>query len=47
MGGRHVETGHYLRIDMGHLRHELEAEPAQAGHLLIEPGVGYRLWLGQ
>jgi two-component system KDP operon response regulator KdpE len=34
---------HYLRIYMGHLRHKLEADPAQPRHLLTETAVGYRL----
>ncbi len=46
-GPGHVESGHYLRIYMGHLRHKLEDDPAQPRHLLTETGVGYRLWLGQ
>lgn len=46
-GPGHAESGHYLRIYMGHLRHKLEADPAQPRHLLTETGVGYRLWLGQ
>jgi len=45
-GPGHAESGHYLRIYMGHLRHKLEADPAQPRHLLTETGVGYRLWLG-
>lgn len=45
-GPGHAESGHYLRIYMGHLRHKLEADPAQPRHLLTEAGVGYRLWLG-
>jgi len=45
-GPGHIESGHYLRIYMGHLRHKLEADPAQPRHLLTETGVGYRLWLG-
>nr|WP_315398707.1 two-component system response regulator KdpE [uncultured Duganella sp.] len=39
------ENGHYLRIYMGHLRHKLEADPAQPRHLLTETAVGYRLQL--
>lgn len=46
-GPGHLDNGHYLRIYMGHLRHKLEADPAQPRHLLTETGVGYRLWLGQ
>lgn len=45
-GPGHAESGHYLRIYMGHLRHKLEDDPAQPRHLLTETGVGYRLWLG-
>jgi len=45
-GPGHVESGHYLRIYMGHLRHKLESDPAQPRHFLTETGVGYRLWLG-
>ena len=45
-GPGHIESGHYLRIYMGHLRHKLEPDPAQPRHLLTETGVGYRLWLG-
>jgi two-component system KDP operon response regulator KdpE len=45
-GPGHAESGHYLRIYMGHLRHKLEADPAQPRHFLTETGVGYRLWLG-
>ncbi|MDK6079253.1 two-component system response regulator KdpE [Massilia varians] len=46
-GPGHAESGHYLRIYMGHLRHKLEDDPAQPRYLLTETGVGYRLWLGQ
>jgi two-component system KDP operon response regulator KdpE len=41
-GPSHVESSHYLRIYMGHLRHKLEADPAQPRHLITETGVGYR-----
>jgi two-component system KDP operon response regulator KdpE len=41
-GPAHVESVHYLRIYMGHLRQKLEADPAQPVHLLTEVGVGYR-----
>ncbi|OON64024.1 two-component system response regulator KdpE [Massilia sp. KIM] len=45
-GPGHAQSGHYLRIYMGHLRHKLETDPAQPRHLLTETGVGYRLWPG-
>ncbi|ARP96057.1 two-component system response regulator KdpE [Bordetella genomosp. 13] len=41
-GPSHVESNHYLRIYMGHLRQKLEADPAQPVHLVTEIGVGYR-----
>jgi two-component system KDP operon response regulator KdpE len=42
-GPAQSDQSHYLRIYMGHLRHKLEADPAQPRHLLTETGVGYRL----
>lgn len=44
-GPSHVDSGHYLRIYVSHLRHKLEADPAQPKHLLTEVGVGYRFVL--
>ncbi len=41
-GPSHVDSSHYLRIYMGHLRHKLEADPAQPRHFITETGVGYR-----
>ncbi|AJG17510.1 two-component system response regulator KdpE [Cupriavidus basilensis] len=41
-GPAHSESSHYLRVYMGHLRHKLEADPAQPLHLMTEVGVGYR-----
>ncbi|CCJ60353.1 two component system transcriptional regulatory protein [Bordetella bronchiseptica MO149] len=41
-GPSHVESHHYLRIYMGHLRQKLEADPARPRYLLTEIGVGYR-----
>jgi len=40
-----VESGHYLRIYVGHLRQKLEADPTRPLHLLTETGVGYRFQL--
>jgi len=42
-GPSHSESGHYLRIYMGHLRQKLEDDPAQPKYLLTETAVGYRL----
>jgi two-component system KDP operon response regulator KdpE len=42
-GPSHVESHHYLRIYMGHLRQKLERDPTQPEHLITETGVGYRL----
>ncbi len=42
-GPEYVEETHYLRVYLAHLRHKLEADPANPKLLLTEPGVGYRL----
>lgn len=44
-GPSHSESGHYLRIYMGHLRQKLEDNPAQPKYLQTETAVGYRLLL--
>jgi two-component system KDP operon response regulator KdpE len=44
-GPTHVESNHYLRVFVGHLRQKLEADPAQPRHILTETGVGYRFQL--
>jgi two-component system, OmpR family, KDP operon response regulator KdpE len=41
-GPSFVDSAHYLRVYLGHLRQKLEADPAQPRHLLTEVGVGYR-----
>jgi two-component system KDP operon response regulator KdpE len=41
-GPSYVESNHYLRIYVGHLRQKLEQDPTQPRHLLTETGVGYR-----
>ncbi|MEN3261523.1 two-component system response regulator KdpE [Sodalis endosymbiont of Spalangia cameroni] len=40
--GPTADNSQYLRIYMGHLRHKLEADPAQPRHFITENGVGYR-----
>lgn len=42
-GPSRVDSPHYLRIYMGHLRQKLERDPAQPEHIMTETGVGYRL----
>ncbi|MDD3328529.1 MAG: two-component system response regulator KdpE [Zoogloea sp.] len=44
-GPAYSDSSHYLRIYVGHLRHKLEADPAQPQHFLTETGVGYRFQL--
>lgn len=41
-GPAFVESSHYLRVYVGHLRQKLEADPAQPRHIRTETGVGYR-----
>ena len=41
-GPTHVESSHYLRICVSHLRHKLETDPTQPKHIQTEVGVGYR-----
>ena len=41
-GAASVESAHYLRVYVGHLRQKLEDDPTQPQYLLTETGVGYR-----
>ena len=41
-GDAYVDSTHYLRIYMSHLRQKLEDDPSQPKHFLTEIGVGYR-----
>jgi two-component system KDP operon response regulator KdpE len=41
-GPSSVESYHYLRIYVGHLRQKLEIDPTQPRHIQTETGVGYR-----
>jgi two-component system KDP operon response regulator KdpE len=45
-GPAYVDSSHYLRIYVGHLRQKLEDDPAQPRHFLTEVGVGYRFQAG-
>jgi len=41
-GPSYIESSHYLRVYVGHLRQKLEIDPTQPRHFLTETGVGYR-----
>jgi len=41
-GPSYIESSHYLRVYVGHLRQKLEVDPTQPQHFLTETGVGYR-----
>ena len=41
-GNAHIESNHYLRIYVSHLRQKLEDDPAQPKYLMTETGIGYR-----
>jgi two-component system, OmpR family, KDP operon response regulator KdpE len=41
-GPSYVESSHYLRVYVGHLRQKLEIDPTLPRHFLTETGVGYR-----
>jgi two-component system KDP operon response regulator KdpE len=46
-GPQYVDETHYLRVYAAQLRRKLEEDPAHPQLLLTEPGVGYRLALGE
>lgn len=41
-GPAFVESNHYLRVYVGHIRQKLEDNPAQPKYFITETGVGYR-----
>ena len=41
-GPSYIESSHYLRVYVGHLRQKLEVDPTQPQYFLTETGVGYR-----
>lgn len=41
-GAAFVESNHYLRVYVGHIRQKLEDNPAQPKYFITETGVGYR-----
>jgi two-component system KDP operon response regulator KdpE len=42
-GTEYSEETHYLRVYVGQLRHNIEADPTHPRLILTEPGIGYRL----
>lgn len=44
-GSTYVESNHYLRVYVGHLRQKLEDDSSQPRHFLTETGIGYRFEL--
>ncbi|MDD5394126.1 MAG: response regulator [Thiothrix sp.] len=44
-GSTYVESNHYLRVYVGHLRQKLEDDPSQPRHFLTETGIDYRFQL--
>jgi two-component system KDP operon response regulator KdpE len=44
-GPSYVESSHYLRVFVGHLRQKLEDDPTRPRHILTETGVDYRFQL--
>ncbi|MBW8771423.1 MAG: response regulator transcription factor [Gemmatimonadetes bacterium] len=40
------DTQQYLRVYIAHLRKKIESDPYAPRHLITEPGVGYRLEIG-
>jgi two-component system KDP operon response regulator KdpE len=41
--GNYDVNAHLLRVNISNLRRKIESDPLRPGHILTEPGVGYRL----
>lgn len=46
-GPSHMESVHYVRVYMTHLRRKIEDDPSRPKHILTETGVGYRFVMDQ
>jgi len=46
-GSPYESEQHLLRVNISNLRRKLESEPSQPHYILTEPGVGYRLKIGE
>ncbi len=46
-GTEYQNESHYVRVYVGQLRRKLEQDPARPRYILTEPGVGYRLRVGE
>jgi len=42
-GGNYEADAHLLRVNISNLRRKIEPDPLRPGHIVTEPGVGYRL----
>jgi two-component system KDP operon response regulator KdpE len=42
-GTSYEADAHLLRVNISNLRRKIEADPARPGHIVTEPGVGYRI----
>jgi two-component system, OmpR family, KDP operon response regulator KdpE len=46
-GPAHVEDSHYLRIAIGHIREKIGDDAANPTYIITEPGIGYRMMVGE
>jgi two-component system KDP operon response regulator KdpE len=41
--GDYSDASHLLRVNISNLRRKIETDPTRPGHIVTEPGVGYRM----